>query len=239
MEVTNNLLNYKKIKIIQDTESFKFSIESVLLANFVDIRKKSKKIIDLCSGNIPIPLIISEKTSAKIYAVELQKKIYMQAVKNIKINNKKNIEVLNENAKNITNIFETDTFDIVTCNPPFFKYNNNTNVCNNESKAKAKHEISINIEEIIKISKKILKNNGYLYLVHRTERLIEIIYLMRKNNIEPKKVRFVYTKDNCDAKIVLICGSKNGKEGLKVMKPLILNKKGKYTNEILKMFDGR
>lgn len=240
MEVINNLLNYNRLKIVQDTESFKFSLDSVLLANFVKINKKTKKIIDLCTGNIPIPLIFSKEKNLEIYGVEIQKKIIDLAKKTIKINNINNINLINDDIKNLGNYFETDTFDIVTCNPPFFKYSETSNISKSNSKSLARHEIEINLTQILQTARKILKNNGYLYIVQRTERLVEVLECMRKNNIEPKIIQFVFPKASKESNIVLIAGSKNGKSGVKILKPFIVhNNDGTYKKKILKIFDGR
>lgn len=234
----NDLVNYKNIKIIQDKNYFNFSLDSVLLPNFVTLNPNTKMILDLCSGNLPIPLILSTKTNANIYAVELQQEIYNLAKETLKINNLENrITLYNDNAKNMTNKFETDTFDLITCNPPYFKYNDTSLINDNIIKSIARHEIEINIEDIIKISKKLLKNGGSLSIVHRTERLIEIIELMRKNNIEPKRIRFIYPKENTESNLILIDGRKNGNPGLKILSPLVVhNNDGSYTEEVLKMF---
>lgn len=234
----NDLVNYKNIKIIQDKNYFNFSLDSVLLPNFVTLNPNTKMILDLCSGNLPIPLILSTKTNANIYAVELQQEIYDLAKETLKINNLENrITLYNDNAKNMTNKFETDTFDLITCNPPYFKYNDTSLINDNIIKSIARHEIEINIEDIIKISKKLLKNGGSLSIVHRTERLIEIIELMRKNNIEPKRIRFIYPKENTESNLILIDGRKNGNPGLKILSPLVVhNNDGSYTEEVLKMF---
>lgn len=237
MEVINNLLNYEGLKIVQDTEGFKFSLDTILLANFVKIKKTKTKLIDLCTGNIPIPLILSKNKNLDIYAVELQEKVFKQAQKAIKINNLKNITLINEDVKNIGKKFETDTFDIITCNPPFFKFSEKTNSTKNKMKSIARHEIEVNLLQIMQISRKILKNNGYLYIVHRTERLIEILECMKKNNIEPKTIQFVFPKKSKESNIVLIEGSKNGKSGIKILKPLIVhNEDGTYKKNIINMF---
>lgn len=234
----NDLVYYKNLKIVQDKEYFNFSLDSVLLPNFVNLNLNTNKILDLCSGNLPIPLILSTKTKAKIYAVELQKEIYDLAKETLEINNLTNrIELYNANAKDMVNEFETDTFDLITCNPPYFKYKKESLINENIIKSIARHEIEINLEDIIKISKKLLKNGGSLSIVHRTDRIIEIIDTMKKNNIEPKRIRFVYPKENNESNIVLIDGRKNGNPGIKILPPLIVhNEDGSYTKEVLKMF---
>ena len=237
-KVINDLVYFKNIKIVQNKNYFNFSLDSILLPNFIQLNPKTEKIIDFCTGNAPIPLVLSTKTNAKIYGVEIQKEIFELAKESIKINNlTENIMLINDDVKNLVNIFETDTFDIITCNPPYFKLNEDSIVNDNNIKSIARHEIKIELEDIIKISKKLLKNGGSLNLVHRTDRLIEIIELMKKNNIEPKRIRFIYPKINSESNLVLIDGRKNGKTGLKILSPLYVhNNDGTYTEEVLKMF---
>ena len=234
----NDLVYFKNIKIVQDKDYFNFSVDSVLLPNFVEITKKTKKILDMCTGNAPVPLILSTKTNAEIYGVELQKEIYNLAVDTIKINKLDNrIKLINENIKNLKNLFNTETFDIITCNPPYFKNKEDSIINENKVKSIARHEIKMNLEDVMVISKALLKNEGALVLVHRTERLIEIIELMKKHNIEPKRIRLIYPKVNTESNLVLVDGRKNGKEGLKILPPLYIhNKDNSYTDEVLEMF---
>ena len=233
----NDLVYYKNLKIVQNKDYFNFSLDSVLLPCFVELLPSTKMILDMCTGNAPVPLILSTKTNAKIYGVELQKDIYELAKESVKINNINNIELINDNVNNLPKHFETDTFDIVTCNPPYFKYKNSSILNNNDVKSLARHEISVTLGDIIRLSKTLLKNNGSLCIIHRTERLIEIIDEMKKNNIEPKRIRFIYPKKNSESNLVLIDGRKNGKSGLKLLSPLIIhNDDNSYTDEVLKMF---
>lgn len=234
----NDLVYFKNIKIVQDKDYFNFSLDSVLLPNFVEITKKTKKILDMCTGNAPVPLILSTKTNAEIYGVELQKEIYNLAVETLKINKlDSGIKLINDNIKNLKNVFNTETFDIITCNPPYFKNKEDSIINENKIKSIARHEIEMNLEDVMIISKALLKNEGALVLVHRTERLIEIIELMKKHNIEPKRIRLIYPKVNTESNLVLIDGRKNGKEGLKILPPLYIhNKDNSYTDEVLEMF---
>ena len=234
----NDLVYFKNIKIVQNKDYFNFSLDSILLPNFVEITRKTKKILDMCTGNAPIPLILSTKTDAKIYGVELQKEVYDLAKETIKINNLDNqIELINDNIKNLKKIFDTETFDIITCNPPYFKKKDDSIINENKVKSIARHEIEMELEDVMIISKALLKNEGSLVLVHRTDRLIEIIELMKKNNIEPKRMRLIYPKVNMESNLVLIEGRKNGKEGLKILPPLYIhNDDSSYTSEVLEMF---
>lgn len=239
MKVVNYLLGYKKLKIVQDNEMFNFSLDSILLPNFVTLNKNTKSILDIGTGNAPIPLILSTKTAANIIGVEIQKEVYMQAQESIKINDLEHqIQIINNDINVIYNEFETESFDVITCNPPFFKVTETSNLNKNDYKTIARHEIHLTLDNIFKISKKLLKNNGVVAIVHRPERLISILETMKKNNIEPKKVRFVYPKKNKEANILLVEGRKNGKPGLKVLPPLYShNDNGDYTDEIKKYFE--
>lgn len=225
--------------IMQDTEFFNFSLDSVLLANYVKITPKIKTIMDIGCGNAPIPLILSTKTNAKIIGVEIQKDIFDLATESIKINNKENqIEIINDDIKNVYANMESDSVDIITCNPPYFKYLENSNVNENVQKTIARHEKMLDLENVFKISKKLLKNNGSIYMVHRPERLIEIIKIMLENNIEPKTIKLVHPQVDKEANILLIRGVKNGKSGLKVESPIISHlDNGDYTDEIRNFFE--
>lgn len=238
MEIVNRLLNYRNLKIVQNTDWFAFSLDSVLLANFVTINKNTKNIIDFCTGNAPIPIILSTKTNADITGVEIQKEIYDLASKSVNINNLQDkIKLLNMNVKDLIKEYETDTFDIITCNPPYFKVKEDSNLNENEIKTIARHEIHLKLDDIFSLSKKLLKNNGIISMVHRPDRLIEIIESMKKNNIEPKKIRFVYPKKDSECNILLIEGAKNGNPGLKILPPLYVHdENGNYLDEIQDMF---
>lgn len=237
MKTTNYLLGYKDLKIIQDSEMFNFSLDSVLLPNFITLNENTKKILDIGTGNGPIPLILSTKTRAKIIGIEIQEEVSKMAKESVKINHLENqIEIINDDIKNKN--FESETFDAITCNPPYFEVKDTSKFNKNDYKTIARHEVKLNLEEILKISKKILKNNGVIGLVHRPERLLDILTTMRKYNIEPKKIRFVYPKKNKEANILLIEGKKNGRKGLKILPPLYShNEDGTYTKQIKKYFE--
>ena len=239
MKVTNYLLGYKDLKIVQDNEMFNFSLDSVLLPNFVTINKKIDRILDIGCGNAPIPLILSTKTDARITGVEIQKEVYNLALESISINKKENqINIINQDINEYYKEIETDTFDVITCNPPFFKYIETSNINKNDYKTIARHEVKLNLRELFSIAKKLLKNNGVIAIVHRPERFVEVVEEMKKNNIEPKRVQFVYPKKNMEANIMLIEGSKNGKPGLKILPPIYSHQEnGEYTEEVKKYFE--
>ncbi len=237
--VINDLVGYDNLKIVQNNEYFNFSLESVLLPRFCDLKKDGMKIIDLCTGNAPIPLILSTLTNSHIIGVEIQKEVFDLAVESVRLNNLEDkINIINMDVKNLVNIYDTDSFDLITCNPPYFKYLESSNINENEIKSIARHEILITLEDIVKIARKLLKNNGSLVMVHRTERFAELVECLNKNNLQAKRVRFIYPKNGEESNLVLVDAKKNGKVGLKVLSPLIChNEDGSYTDEVLKMFE--
>ena len=237
-EVVNDLIGYKNLKVIQNPDWFSFSLDSVLLPRFVTINKNVKNILDIGTGNAPIPLILSTRTNAKIYGIEIQKDIFNLAVETVNINKlSERIKIINDDVKNIGQYFKYGFFDVIVSNPPFFKVNEKTRKNDDIHKTIARHEIKLNIEDIVKIGSVYLKNNGILAIVHRSDRLIEIIELFRKYKIEPKKIQLIYPKKSADANIVLVEGRKGGNPGLKVLSPIIAHKEdGTYSEEIAKYF---
>ena len=240
MKVRNRLLNFGDNIIYQDDDCFLFSLDSMLLANFVSIRLSDKKIIDFCSGNAPIPMLLSFRTKARIFGVELQEYIYNMGLDSINENRMdKQITFINDDIKNISNYFDGESFDVVTCNPPYFKYKKDSLINISDEKAIARHEIKLKLEDVLINASYLLKRNGLFALIHRPERFIEIIDLFKKYNIEPKRLRMVYPKSGRDANMILIEGIKGGKTGLKIENPLfVYDDNNKYTDEVRKMFGG-
>ena len=239
MIVRNRLLDYKYI-IYQDDDFFKFSLDSLLLVNFVSLNLRCKKVIDLACGNAPIPMLLYNKTKANIYGIELQKCIYDLGIKSInenKLNDR--INLLWGDVREVNKYFNSDSFDTVLCNPPYFVNYSNNMINNDLIKARARHELTLNIDDVLKAARYLLKNGGNLAIVHRTDRFIEIIEKFRKYGLEPKKIQFIYSKNNKNSDLFLIEGIKNGRDGLKVLPNLVLhNDDGTYKDNIRKMFKG-
>ena len=231
-------LEFNGYKIIQNKDGFCFGIDSVLLSDFAKNIKKDAKVIDLGTGTGIISILLAGKTKAKeIIGIEIQQDVAEMANRSIKLNNLENkIKIINENIINLNNYFEKQSIDVIVTNPPYKKIN--TGVKNdNEKKLISRHELTANLEDFIKISKDLLKDKGEFYMVHRAERLIDIIYLMRKYKIEPKQIRFISPKINKEPNLVLIKGIKNANEFLKFDNILyVYNEDGSYTDEILNIY---
>ena len=231
-------LEYKGLKIIQNKNWFCFGIDSVLLSDFAKEIKDNSTVLDLGSGTGIISLLLSKKICAKqIIGIEIQKEVCEMSKRSVLLNNLKNVEFINEDIKKINKIIKKSSIDAIVTNPPYMK--NNSGIKNdNEIKLISRHEIKCNIEDIVKVSSKLLKDNGELYMVHRPDRLVGIIEILRKYKIEPKKIRFVYSREGENSNLILIKAVKNSGEFLKIEKPLyIYNKNNKYTDEVLEIYN--
>lgn len=231
-------LEYKGLKIIQNTEGFCFGIDSVLLSDFAKDIKRDSKVIDLGTGTGIIGILLCAKTEiSQIIGVEIQKEVYDMAKRNIKLNKlEEKFTLMNINIKELEGRQEIGKFDAVVTNPPYKK--ENTGIQNeNEKKLISRHEITANLEDFIKNSALLLKDKKDLYMVHRPDRLVDIIELLRKYKLEPKKLKLVYPKPEKEPNLLLIKATKNAKPFLKVEKPLYVYKEnGEYTDEILKIY---
>lgn len=228
-KVKNDLFDYKNRYIMQMKDGFKFSLDSLLLAEFVNIKKDDKKILDMCTGNAPVPLVLSLKSDAEIIGFEIQKEISELALESVAINGlEKNIRIINDDIKNIDNYFESNTFDIITCNPPYFKTKEDGYRNKNDFLTLARHEIAIDLETIFKIAFKYLKDNKVFYLVHRVERLDDIIVLARENKMNVKELQFISTKKEKAANTILVKCVKNGKPGIKLRKEICVDNLATY-----------
>lgn len=222
-------------KILQNTKKFSYGIDAILLSSFA---KPKGKVLDLGTGTgiIPIRMVDSPQIQ-KIYGVEIQKEVADLALESVKLNGlEEKIEILNMDLKKLKDIFPKSTLDTITSNPPYMK-SGGALVNPDENFALSRHEIACNIEDIISISAYLLKPLGKIYLVHRPDRLVDIIYTMRQYNIEPKYIRFVQAKINKKPNLLLIEGVKGAKADLKFYDPLIVYKEdGSYVDEIYKIY---
>ena len=236
MKVLNDILGYKELKLYQDQDYFCFSLDSIVLANYCNIRLRDSNIVEFCSGNGVVSIILSQRTKANIVGVEIQEKLYDMANESLKINNLDDrITFVNDDIKNFV-IGKNNYVDMIVCNPPYFKYDENNKINDSIEKRIARHEVCINIDEICSCASQILKDNGKLCIVHRTDRFNDVYESMKKYRIEPKRIKFVYNNSESASEMFLIEGQKNANSGLIIDKPLIVrNIDGSYTYEYIKL----
>lgn len=231
-------LQLNNLKIIQNPDYFCFGIDAVLLSHFASQMKNNATVLDIGTGNGILPLLLSAKKSMKhLIGIEIQKELFELATKNIELNKLQNlIDIKNVNICDAHNVLNKEFFDTIVTNPPYKKQGSGI-VNDNKFIQIAKHEIKCTLEDIIKESNYLLKDQGEIYMVHRPDRIVDILTLMRQYNIEPKIIQYVHSKISQPPVLVLIQGVKNAKPFLKTLEPIIIYKdNGEYTQKIYDIY---
>ena len=223
--------------LIQDPDKFCFGIDAVLLSNFVKV-KKNGHVVDLCTGSGIVPILLSAKTGAKkITGIEIQSDIADMARRSVSYNKlDEKIDIINDDISNALKYINNCSIDSVCVNPPYMK---DTTAIKNPDlpMAIARHELLTDLETVINIASKLLKESGKFFMVHRPSRLSEIFASMRQNRIEPKRLRFIHPYIESKANLVLIEGAKGSGVWMDVESPLVVYKdKNVYTDEVLKIY---
>ena len=223
--------------IIQDPKKFCFGIDAVLLSDFAKA-KDGDIVFDIGTGTGIIPILMSAKTNAKKYfAIDIKKESVDMAKRSVEINNLSNkIEIFHLDVKNVFEKFEKNSVNVVTSNPPYMNIGGGI-INEYDAKAIARHEIYCNLDDIVKTASMLLKPKGKFYMVHRPNRLCDIICTLRKYKLEPKTIRFVQPYEDREPNMLLIESIKNGGSLLKVLPNLIIyNENRQYTDEINKIY---
>ncbi len=230
-----------ELKVIQSPNVFSFSIDAVLLAKFVNVPIQKGKILDLCTGNGVIPLLLSTRTKANLIGIDIQSRLIDMAERTMEWNQLDHqIRVIEADLNLIPTDIARSSFDVVTCNPPYFETVTEAERNRNPYLAIARHEIHCSLEDVIRVCSDYVKQSGKVALVHRPERLTDIMSLMRSYRIEPKRIQFIYPKAGKDANMVLIEGIKDGGSGVICLPPLIVyNESGDYTETFREVYVGR
>lgn len=230
----------EELRIIQSPSVFSFSLDAVMLARFVQVPIQKGNLVDLCSGNGVIPLLLSARTKADIKGIEIQERLYDMANRSMEYNElSSQIQMIHDDIKEIPKRIGFSKYDVVTCNPPYFPTPSAEEINKNEHFAIARHEIMCSLEDVIRVSSQLLRQGGKAAFVHRPGRLMDILHLMRTYRIEPKRLQFVYPKSSKEANTILIEGIKDGRPDLKILPPLVVyNEKNEYNPEIRRILYG-
>lgn len=224
-------------RIIQNPEKFCFGMDAVLLSGFARV-KTGAKVLDMGTGTGIIPILLEGKTKAShLTGLEIQEESADMARRSILLNHlEEKIDIVTGDIKEAGNLFQAASFDVVTCNPPYMIGQHG--IANPDTpKAIARHEVLCTLEDVIKNAALLLKPGGYFFMVHRPFRLAEIITMMTKYKLEPKRMRLVHPYVDKEPNMVLIEGCRGGKSRMTVEKPLIVYKtQNEYTDEIYEIY---
>lgn len=235
------LLHDEEMKIIQSPTVFSYSLDAVLLANFTYMPINKGNILDLCTGNGAIPLLLSQRTKGQIVGLEIQERLAQMALRSVTLNHLTHrISIIEGDLTKRQAALQQSFYDVVTCNPPYFSTKHVTQHNVNEHLTIARHEVLCTLEQVVEACKLYVKPSGKVAIVHRPERLVDLLALFRANAIEPKRMQFVYPKHGKEANTLLLEGVRDGREGLKILPPLYIYKEnGEYTEQARSIIYGK
>ncbi|MBS1112113.1 MAG: SAM-dependent methyltransferase [Nitrospirae bacterium] len=228
----------KGVKLFQSKRGYRFSMDAVLLENFIKAGQSASG-IELGTGSGIISILLAKRLKkTKITGVEIQKSLAEHARKNISLNDlEERIEILEADILSLKKVFPTNNFDFVFSNPPFRKTRTGL-ISNDNERAAARHEINIKLPDLINTASYLLKNAGKFYMIYHPFRLIELIALLQSKHLEPKRIQFVHSKEGEEAKMVLIEAVKNSGAWLKVEPPLYIHEEdGEYTAAMKRIYE--
>jgi len=211
-------LQFEGLKIYQEENGYCFTSDSVLLANFAKF-KAGAKVVEFCAGSGVISILLSKKQKPKeIHAFEVLKRPFEMFKKSVELNNLvEKVIPVNERLEDAEKLLGNGYADVVVCNPPYYKTDEKVND-NTSEKQIATTELLTTLESVVKSAFRLLKYGGKLYMVHRVDRLVDVLTTLRLNNLEPKKLNIIYPKLNFEPLVFLVEAHKHGKSGLKVSK---------------------
>ena len=225
------------LRLIQDTKYFCYGIDAVLLSDFAKAGRKDR-VIDLCTGSGVVALLMSAKTeAAHLTGLELQAEQARMAEESVRFNGLEDrIDIIQGDVREAGTLFAPASFDVVTCNPPYKKAG--SGLVNPEGAlAIARHEVTLTFADVAEAAARLLRHGGHFYLVHRPQRLNELMGMLTARNLEPKTLRFVHPYRDAEANLVLIECIKGANSFLRVLPPLaVYREKYVYTPEIRRIY---
>lgn len=236
-ERIDDLLTHE-LGIIQSDEVFSFSMDAVLLARFANIPRRGR-ILDMCTGNGVIPLLLTTRSEAVIEGIEIQPRLADMARRSVALNHlEERVKILEGDLRELYLETGHGVYDAITVNPPYMPLNG-SDIKLNRHQAIARHEIHCTLEEVIQSGARLVRPGGKLCMVHKPQRLAEMISLMQKYRLEPKIIRFVHPRLHMEANMVLIECIKDGKPEVRLHPPIIVyDDQGHYCREMMEIYYG-
>jgi tRNA1Val (adenine37-N6)-methyltransferase len=236
-EETLDIILDGRLRLLQNKRGYRFTVDSILLSHFVSLRQRTRA-IDLGCGNGIILIILAKRfPHVKCAGLEIQEKLATLAMKNVQFNDLSGrVEILSGDARNIKNIFPAHSFDAVIFNPPYRKLNSGK-INPLQEKAIARHEINGSLKDFLTAAKHLLKPAGRVFTIYPAKRMVELVYLFRNNDVEPKRMKLVFSHNLSEATFVLAEGRSGSREELKIEKPLfIYDQERNYSPEMSGIF---
>lgn len=230
-------LQTKGYQIIQDPKRFCFGVDAVLLSEFVKVRKGSR-VLDLGTGTGIIPILLAAKTEASYIAgLEIQEDSVDMAVRSVAFNHlQERIQIIQGDIKEAAGLFPAASFDVVTSNPPYMI---NQHGLENpyEPKNIARHEVLCNLEDVVRAAAQLVRPGGSFFLIHKPFRLAEIMDVLMRYKLEPKRMRLVHPYVEKEPNMVMLEAVRGGKPRITIEPPLIVYREpGVYTDEVQRIY---
>jgi tRNA1(Val) A37 N6-methylase TrmN6 len=238
----NDLLHPSGIPIVQSDDSFRYTLDSLLLAYYTPLTRTDERIVDLCSGNAPVALYLSRRTTANIDTVDNHLPAIQNARASVAMNHLEHqIKVHLLDVQTAYQTLGNDFYDVVVCNPPYLTAAKHQAMVKAPRQAVARHEVSLTLEDVIIAAKRLLKNKGILSMIHRTDRLDELMQICLKHRMVVKTLRFVHSQGSESSQVMIVTIKKGARAGgLQVLPPVItMDEFHQYTEQIKAIYDGR
>jgi len=227
------------LQLIQNPGWFCFGMDAVLLSAFTKAGE-GDRVIDLCTGNGVIPILLSARTKGSRFdGIEIQADIADMAMRSVRYNHLEDrVEIREGDVKQAVAIYGAASAQVVTCNPPYLTETGGL-INPTDHKAIARHELRLTLADVIDAAKNLLVSGGHFYMVHRPFRLAEILHEMVEAGLEPKRLRMVHPHEGKEPNMVLVEGVRGGNSGMVVEKPLVIYQNdGTYTDEVRELYEG-
>lgn len=230
-------LEFENLKIIQNPSLYSFSLDPIMLVNLSKVPKNAV-VCDLCSGSGIVPILVAGKSKAKkIYAMEIQKELSNLAKKSITLNNLQDkIEFINDEIANYPNYINNNSIDVVYCNPPYAK-KGSAILGDNESRNLARIEITTTLSQVVEVASKMLKSGGVFYMIHKANRLQEIMTELNTRNLFAKEIIFFQSNKDAKFHLLFVKAVKDGNLTCEVLPPIIINNAdGSMTDQVQSLY---
>ena len=230
-------LEYKGMRLIQDKNGYCFTSDAVLLAGLVRAGKNDV-VVDFGCGNGVVALLVAGKTTAKsVVGIEMQEGAYKLAVRNVQLNAMQDrVRLVNDDIANADKVLGKESVSVVVCNPPYFEKNSGQKRIS-ESVALSRHESTCSLDDIVAKASEVLKYGGKLWMIHKCERMAEVLTSMSNHNLEPKKVTLIYPKANKIPDTFVVEGKKSSAPGMKIDSIVVYDQEGNMTEQAKRLYN--